>query len=89
VSPLSECVIYNYQSNLRSDDLKLLCVDMSVAILPMELPTLYYISVSQTLLPFVTFKLSHLFPKTLWKLHFKYLCVDIELAEGAGCPSLH
>jgi len=29
---------------------------MSVAILPMEVPTLYFISVSQTLLPFVTFQ---------------------------------
>ena len=44
------------QSNLRSGDLKLLCVDMSVASLLMKVPTLYFISVSQTVLHFVTFK---------------------------------
>jgi len=41
---------------LRSDDLELLCVDMSLAVLPMEVPTRYFISVSQTLMPFVTFQ---------------------------------
>lgn len=66
-------------------------MDTSVAILSMQVPKINFISVSQTVLPFVTFQTATLcsVPKTLWKLHFKYLCVDIELAPEAGFSSLH
>jgi hypothetical protein len=63
---------------------------MSVAILPLEVPTRYFISVSQTLLPFVTFQtVTPFFLKHYGNYMLNIYVLILNLLQEAGCPSMH